>query len=112
MGLVERPFKAAMPAFLRAFFVAQAFLPVFPRSIPPMTRCACVVESVASQAGPLIEHRQPCMRPVLEQSQRNMRPGQLVVTPAAIVGDVAGSASRAIERGVAAVDIVPPARCV
>jgi hypothetical protein len=29
MGLVERPFKAAMPAFLRAFFVAQAFLPVY-----------------------------------------------------------------------------------
>jgi hypothetical protein len=27
MGLVEWPFKAAMPAFLRAFFVTQAYLP-------------------------------------------------------------------------------------
>jgi hypothetical protein len=25
---VERAFKPAMPAFMRAFFVAQAFLPV------------------------------------------------------------------------------------
>ena len=77
-----------------------------------MTRCASVVESVASQAGPLIEHRQPCMRPVLEQSERHMRSRQLIMTATAIVSDMASSASRAIQRGVAAMDIVPPARRV
>jgi hypothetical protein len=29
IGLVERAFKPAMPAFMRAFLVAQALLPVF-----------------------------------------------------------------------------------
>jgi hypothetical protein len=33
IGLVERAFKPAMPAFMRAFLVAQAFLPVYRRLI-------------------------------------------------------------------------------
>ena len=48
---VERAFKPAMPAFMRAFFAAQAFLPVFRQAIslpgtrlqrvPPAGRPAC-----------------------------------------------------------------------
>jgi hypothetical protein len=81
-------------------------------SIAPMTGSAGVVESVASHAGALIEHRQAGVGSVLEQGEWNVSSGQLIVTAATIVGNVAGGANRAIESGVAAVDIVLPARSV
>ena len=77
-----------------------------------MTRCAGVVESVASQAGTLIEHRQAGVGSVLEQGERNMSSGQLIVAAATVVGGVARGAIGAIQRSVSAVDIVPPARGV
>jgi len=71
---------------------------------------AGVVESVAGQAGALVEHCQAGVGSVFEEGEWYMSSRQLIVASATVVGDVAGGASSAIQSGVAAVDIILPAR--
>lgn len=73
---------------------------------------ARVFERMARHAGPLIEHGQAAVRSIFEQRQRDVSAWQFIVAAAAVIGCVASGASRAVERGVAAVNIVLPARRV
>ena len=70
---------------------------------------AGILESVASHAGALIEHGQAGVGSVLEQGERDMSSGQLIVAAATVVGGMARGAVGAIQSGVAAMDIVLPA---
>ena len=77
-----------------------------------MTGGAGVVEGMARHAGALIQHCQAGMGSVLEQGERNVSSGQLIVAAATVVGGVTGGAVSAIQSGIATMDIILPARGV
>ena len=70
---------------------------------------AGIREGVASKAGPLIQHRQLGMSPILELPQREMRAGGLVVASVTEIGHVARRAGSPIEGRVLSMNVVLPA---
>ena len=81
-------------------------------SIAAVTGSAVALEGVACQAGVHVESGYAGMRSVFEKRQRDVSSGQLIVAAVTVIGRVAGGAGDPIERGVPAVDIVPPPRRV
>ena len=73
---------------------------------------ASVRESMACEAGALVEHRQLSVSTRLELRQREMARRRLIMAPAAIIGNVAEGTILAIERCILPVDIVFPSRRV
>ncbi len=77
-----------------------------------MAGSARILERMAREAGPLIEHRQVGVRASLEQRQRSVASGQLIVASNTTVCCVAGCARCAIQRGILPVDGVLPSHGV
>jgi hypothetical protein len=71
-----------------------------------------VLESMASHARPLVEHREPCMRAGPEDRQWRVAAWKLVVTAAAGIGRVAHRAGLSVDGGEPTVNIVLPTRGV
>ena len=71
-----------------------------------------VRKRVTRKAGALVEHGQLRMATCFELRKRQMAGWRLIMTPAAIIRNMANSAVLAIERRIFPVNIVLPSRCV
>ena len=77
-----------------------------------MAQLTSVLIRVACEARALVHERRSGVAAVLEERQRRVRAGQLIMATAAIVGGVTGSALREIEASILAVQVVLPPDCV
>jgi hypothetical protein len=77
-----------------------------------MALLASVLVGVAGKASPLVQQGRSGMTAILEQRQGSMRGRQFIVTAAAIVCGVTGSALHAIDPSIFTMQVVAPPRRV